>query len=85
LYKTLKIFGFLSIVFGVIASLLCLFPMGIFFAVFAGFLGMIFSTTYIFIDFRYQISTQRFTPGLIGIILSSVPVVLIVIANFSHH
>ncbi len=83
--KILKILGVLSIIFGGIAALMCLFPMGIFFAVFAGFLGMLCSTAYIFIDFRYQLGNQKISPGVIGIALSSIPIVLILIANFSHH
>ncbi len=83
--KSLRVFGFLSIGFGSIAALLCLFPLGIFFAVFAGFLGMLSSTVYIFVGSRYQIDSKKLTPGLIGIALSSIPIVLIVIANFTHH
>ena len=80
--RTLKVLGVVSVGFGTIATLLCFFPLGIFFAILSGFFGMLFSTAYIFIDFRYQISTKKITPGLIGIALSSVPILLIMIHNF---
>ena len=85
--KTLKIFGIFSILLGGIAALLCMIPLGIkglFFALIAGFFGMICSTAYIFIDSRYQLSTKKITPGVIGILLSSVPIVLIIVFKIIH-
>ena len=83
--KALKVLGVVSIGFGCIATVLCLFPMGIFFAVLSGFLGMLCSTIYIFIDNKYDLSNKRITPGVIGIILSSIPILLIVLFNFITH
>ena len=83
--RNLKILGSVSIVLGCVASFLCLFPEYIFFAVIAGFLGMLTSTIYVFIDYKYDLSRKKFTPGVIGIILSSVPIVLIVLFNFITH
>lgn len=83
--RTLKVLGILSVLFGTCAALICLYPKGIFFALLAGFAGMICSTAYIYIIFRYPDSNQKFSPGIIGILLSSVPVLIILIANFSRH
>jgi hypothetical protein len=85
--KVLKVLGILSLVFGGIAALLCIAPLGIkgmFFAVIIGFFGMMSSTAYIFIDFRYQLSEQKLSPGVIGILLSSLPVVIIIVSKFIH-
>lgn len=86
--KTLKVLGILSIAFGVAAALLCVLPFGIkgiFFAVIAGFFGMLCSTSYIFIDGKYQITEKKITPGVIGILLCSIPVLLIFAFKIIHH
>ncbi len=77
--KKLKIIGGFSLTFGSIAALLCIIPFGVFYAILAGFFGMICSSIYIFIDTRNEINTKKITPGVIGLILSSIPVLLILI------
>jgi hypothetical protein len=80
--KKLKVIGICSLVLGGIAALLCVIgiPFAVFFAVLTGFLGTICSTIYIFIDTRYEINTKKITPGIVGLILSSIPILLILIA-----
>jgi len=86
----IKIIGVCSIVLGSIAALLCIIPIssGVFFAVLTGFLGTICSSIYIFIDTRNEINTKKITPGVIGLILSSIPIVLIlaviVLSKINH-
>lgn len=77
--KRIKILGYVCIAMGLIAAMLCAFPFGIFYAIFAGFLGMIISVIYIFIDTKNQINTSRITPGIIGLFLSSFPVLLLIL------
>jgi hypothetical protein len=74
--KKLKILGFISIALGVIAALLCITPMpfAVMFAVLSGFFGLLCSSIYIFIDTRNEVNTKKFTPGVIGMILSSIPI-----------
>jgi hypothetical protein len=75
--KRLGLIGIASIILGTAASLLCLFGIYFFFfALLTGFIGMIVSSIYIFIDTRNEINTKRFTPGVLGLVLSSLPVIL---------
>lgn len=76
--KTVRLLGIISMVFGIASALLCLIPgKGILFAVLVGFFGMLASNIYIFLNTRHQINKKTFTPGLIGLLLSSTPVLFI--------
>lgn len=76
--KTVTLLGTISVVLGTISALLCLLPnKGILFAIIVGFFGMLFSNIYIFLNTRHQINQKTFTPGLIGLLLSSTPVLFI--------
>ena len=83
--KKLKLIGILAVVLGALAALFCLFPGGIIIALPVGFLGMIVSSIYIFIDTRDEINTSKITPGIISMILSSIPVLLILTFTIIHH
>lgn len=86
--KKLKLLAVLSLILGVLAALFCLFPGGLIIALPIGFLGMIASSVYIFIDTRDEINTAKITPGIIGMLLSSAPVLLIltfIIINYLKH
>ncbi len=72
--KKLKILGIAAIVIGCMAGLLCIVPRGFFIAIPVGFIGMICSGIYVFIDTRQEINTKKITPGIIGMLLSSLPV-----------
>lgn len=80
----LKILGYFSITFGLIAALLSILPFfinlpfGIFIAIFSGFIGLIISTIYIFIDTKHEINTSKFTVGVMGMILSSTPILIMI-------
>jgi hypothetical protein len=86
--KKLKRLGNVSILLGAAAALLCLFPKGIIVALPIGFFGMIASSIYIYFDTRDEINTRKITPGIISMVLSSVPVLLIltfiIINHFKH-
>lgn len=77
--KNLKILGIASVTIGVIAALLCFAPYGVFLSLPAGFLGMICSCVYIFLDMKNDVNTKRFTPGVIGVILNSLPILFVLI------
>ena len=79
--KNLKILGYVSLFFGIAAALLCITPVpfGVFYAMVAGFLGLIFSSIYIFIDTRNEINTKKITPGVIAMMLSSIPVIFMIV------
>ncbi len=78
--KQLKVIGTIAISLGIIASIACvIMPLGIFFAIPIGFLGLILSTIYIFIDTKNQINIKKITLGIVGMILSSVPVLFMIV------
>lgn len=79
--QKLKILGYFSLIFGATAALFCIIPIpfAIFYAMLAGFLGLIISSIYIFIDTRNGINTKKITPGVIGMALSSIPVIFMLV------
>lgn len=80
LKKRLKLLGIASIILGGLAALLCVSTIqGLFYAIPIGFLGMVCSGIYVFIDTRNEINTKKITPGIIGMILSSIPILFILI------
>jgi hypothetical protein len=77
--KNIKILGYFSIAIGIIAALLCIIPMGFLFALPIGFIGMILSGIYVFIDTKNNINTKKITAGIVGMLLSSIPVLFILL------
>ncbi|MDF2438062.1 MAG: hypothetical protein K0Q95_2438 [Bacteroidota bacterium] len=90
LERRLKILGYVCIGFGLLAALLCITPIkfAVFYAILAGFIGMVTSSIYVFIDTRNEINKKKFTPGVIGMILSSIPILfmlaIIVMTKMNH-
>jgi hypothetical protein len=96
LEKKLKIIGYICVGFGALAAFLCIAPVlgltgitfGVFFAILAGFIGMITSAIYVFIDTRNEINKHKFTAGVLGMILSSVPILfmlaVIIMSRMNH-
>ena len=64
--KNLKTLGIVSISIGCVAAILCVVP--------GAFIGMLSSGIYVFIDTRHEINTNRVTAGIIGMGLSSMPI-----------
>ncbi len=83
--KRLFIIGKAAMAFGSMATFLCLFPDLIFWAIMFGVLGLSTSTLYIFIDHKYDVRRKKYTEGVIGMLLSSIPILLIVLINFLNH
>lgn len=77
--KRLKVLGIVSVILGVAAAALCIIPNKLFFAILIGFIGMICSCIYVFINTKNEINTRKFTAGILGMILSSVPVIFMLI------
>ncbi len=72
--KNLKTLGIVSISIGCVAAILCVVPGAFIFAIPVGFIGMLSSGIYVFIDTRHEINTNRVTAGIIGMGLSSMPI-----------
>ncbi len=75
--KQIKILGFASITLGIISAIIWMLPYGMLLALPTGFLGMVISTIYVYLDMKYQINTKKFTLGVWGIILSSIPILVV--------
>lgn len=87
LLQKIRILGWASISIGAIAALLCIYPSSraLLAALPIGFIGMICSSMYVYIDTKNDINSKKVTPGIIGLLLSSAPVLLILsfmIINF---
>ena len=75
--KQIKILGFASITLGIISAIIWMLPYGMVLALPTGFLGMVISTIYVYLDMKYQVNTKKFTLGVWGIILSSIPILVV--------
>jgi len=75
LQKKIKVLGIFSIILGSITAILCVTTVqGLFYSIPFGFAGMVCSGIYVFIDTRNEINKKKITPGIIGMILSSIPI-----------
>lgn len=77
--KQIKILGIASLTLGIISAIIWMLPYGMLLALPIGFLGMLVSTIYVYQDTKHQINTKKITPGIIGIVLSSIPIVIVLI------
>lgn len=87
LEKKIKLLGIISLIIGSLAALTSIYPSprSLFIALPLGFIGMLFSSAYVYLDTTHDINTNKITPGIIGIVLSSIPVLIIlafIIYNF---
>lgn len=85
--KKLKLLGIISLTIGILTALISIYPSpsALFIALPLGFIGMFFSGAYVYIDTANDINTKKITAGIIGIVLSSTPVLIIlvfIIRNF---
>lgn len=79
-----KFSGFASVFFGVICSLCLINPAYLFFALLFAIIGFIFSTINIYMNAKYEITKSNFSIGYIGMILSSVPVIFLMVLILTH-
>jgi hypothetical protein len=79
--KKIKLLGIISLIIGVLVALISIYPTSrsLFIALPLGFIGMLCSSAYIYIDTTHSINSKKITPGIIGIVLSSIPVLIILV------
>ena len=53
-------------------------------ALFCGLLGFMSSSAYVILNLRFRVNMSKVTPGMIGLFLSSAPVIYILILNALH-
>jgi hypothetical protein len=77
-----KISGYLSLFFGFLAALSCLDLAYLFAGLICAVLGFIFSILTIFITTKYALPSKVFSAANVGMLMSSVPVVYLLIVIF---
>jgi hypothetical protein len=74
-----KLSGYLSIALGIACCACLINPFYLFFAMWFAIIGFIFSTINIYLNTKYEITKKSFSLGYIGMILSSVPVMFLLV------
>jgi len=79
-----KLSGILSVILGAAASLTLINPRYLFYSLLFSIIGFVFSTVNIYLNAKYEITKGNFTLGHVGVILSSVPVIFLLILIFRN-
>jgi len=81
LEKKIKLLGISSLIIGTLTALISIYPSpgSLLIALPLGFIGMLCSSAYVYIDTTHSINSKKITPGIIGIVLNSAPVLIILI------
>ena len=74
-----KLSGYFSIGFGIACCAPLFNPFYLFFALLFAIIGFVFSTINIYLNTKYEITKKSFSLGYIGMILSSVPVIFLLV------
>lgn len=77
-----KLSGIASLLFGTLSCLILIKPYLILFALLSAIIGFVFSTINIYINAKYEITKKAFSVGYIGMILSSFPVIFLLVVIF---
>lgn len=80
-----KLSGILSLLFGTISCLILINPLLILFSLLSAIIGFVFSTINIYINAKYEITKKSFSLGYVGMILSSFPVIFLMVIIFRSH
>jgi hypothetical protein len=74
-----KLSGILSLVFGTLSCLILIKPYLLIFALLSAIIGFIFSTLNIYMNAKYEITKKAFSVGYVGMMLSSFPVIFLLV------
>lgn len=74
-----KLSGILCLLFGTISCLILINPYLLFFSLLSAIIGFTFATINIYLNAKYEITKKSFTIGYIGMILSSFPVIFLLV------
>lgn len=77
MYSGVKALGIACITVGAITTLLSYFSLK--YAMPLSIVGILMSGVYVFIDTKNQIHKSAITPGILGMILSSIPVLFVLV------
>ena len=79
-----KVAGIISVIVGVLASLCVMDIKLTFLGLLLAIIGFISSGINIFLNAKYEFSQGKFSAGYVGMIFSSIPVLLLMYIVFSH-
>ncbi len=82
--KALRLTGNFSVLFGSLATLSCMMPSTLFMGMLCAIIGFIFSIFSIFIYTKNELGKKSFTRAHLGMILSSIPVLYVLLIIFLH-
>jgi len=74
-----KLSGILSLVFGTLSCLILIKPYLLLFALLSAIIGFVFSTLNIYMNAKYEITKKTFSVGYVGMMLSSFPVIFLLV------
>lgn len=74
-----KLSGYVSIILGTVATISLINPRYLFYGLLFSIMGFVFSTINIYLNTKYEITKKAFSLGYIGMLLSSIPVIFLLI------
>lgn len=80
-----KLSGLISIIAGVICCAMLFYPDLLPFSLLFAIIGYTFSTINVYLNAKHEITKSWFSIGYIGLILSSIPVIFILVLIISNH
>ena len=78
------IFGYLSLLFGILAAVSIYKIQFVFYGIALGILGFIFSGINIFLNTKYYYEAEKYPKGYLGMVLSSIPVLFMLFVIMKH-
>ena len=80
-----KLSGIISVIAGVICCTMLFYPTLLPFSLLCAIIGYTFSTINVYLNAKYEILKSNFSIGYIGMILSSIPVIFILVLIIRNH
>ena len=80
-----KLSGIVSVIFGTLSCLILINPLLILFALLASIIGFVFSTMNIYINAKYEITKKPLSIGYVGLVLSSFPIIFLLVIIVRGH
>ncbi len=80
-----KLSGLISVVAGIICCALLFYPSLLPLSLLCAIIGYTFSTINVYLNAKYEILKSSFSIGYVGMILSSIPVIFILVLIIRNH
>jgi len=80
-----KLSGLISIIAGVICCVMLFYPVLLPYSLLCAIVGYTFSTINVYLNAKFEITKNWFSIGYIGMVLSSIPVIFILVLIIRNH